>query len=296
MGKIYSQLNENEEIWRKCQRFPLYSVSNLGNVRNDKRMCCLTKRLSNSRGGYVVGVCDADSKGHTVTVARLVAEAFLERPVNAVEVVHIGSKLDDSVENLRWRPLVSQEAIDGEVWKPISGFENRYEVSSMGRVRSLSFNQTGRTLILKAGSNECGYLSVGLYDGDGRRQQRMYVHRLVAQAFIPNPDDLPHVNHRNEDPSDNRVENLEWLSAEDNNKYGGRLFRAAHGKGNRLNQRTIDGRYIRTFDSAAEVERVLGFCRQVIARAAANGKPAYGYFWEQDCEERGAIKMPIIRI
>ena len=292
MAGIHPQLNEE---WRKCQRFPMYSVSTQGNVRNDKRLRCLTKRLSNSRGGYVVGVCDTDGKAHTVTVARLVAEAFLKRPVNAVEVVHVGDKTDDRVENLMWRPLVSQEAIKGEVWKPIAGFEGRYEVSNMGRVRSISFNQTGKTLILKPSVSSEGYYSVGLYDGT-RRQQRLYVHRLVAQAFLDNPDNLETVNHIDENPQNNRADNLEWMDQRDNNLYGGRLFRASHSKGNRLNQRTLSGQYLRTFDSAADVERKFGYCRQVITRAAANGTPAYGYLWQLDREECGAIKMPIIRV
>lgn len=293
MAGVHPQLNE--EIWAKCERFPLYSVSNIGNVRNDKRMRCLAKRISNSRGGYVVGVCDTDGKGHTVTVARLVAEAFIPNEHSAVEVVHIGDQTDDRVENLQWRTLSPQEAIAGEIWKPIAGFEKRYEVSNMGRVRSISFNQTGKTLILKPSVSSEGYYSVGLYDGT-RRQQRKYLHRLVAQAFLDNPDNLPHVNHKDENPANNRADNLEWMSADENNKYAGRQFRAGLHRGNRINQRTLSGQYLRTFDSAAEAERTFGYCRQVITRAAANGTPAYGFLWQLDREERGTLKMPIIRI
>ena len=105
-----------------------------------------------------------------------------------------------------------------ETWKPITCTDNvKYEVSSEGKVRSL---KTGR--ILKPCYNTKGYARVDLTSAniDKTKKTRKLVHRLVAQAFIPNPNNLPEVNHINEDKLDNEVENLEWLSRIDNMRHG----------------------------------------------------------------------------
>ena len=105
-----------------------------------------------------------------------------------------------------------------EVWKPIRGYEGKYEVSSLGRVKSLVFrnNQTEipRERILSATDNGHGYKIVGL-SKDGKRKNH-YLHRLVAEAFIPNLSNLEVVDHINHDRSDNRVDNLQWLTQAEN--------------------------------------------------------------------------------
>lgn len=98
-----------------------------------------------------------------------------------------------------------------EEWRPVVGYEGLYEVSSHGRVRSLV---NAKPRILKRIRNDHGYLNVGLYRD--KKQQRIGVHRLVATAFIPNPDGLPFVRHRNDVPHENNVSNLTWGTAGDN--------------------------------------------------------------------------------
>lgn len=107
-----------------------------------------------------------------------------------------------------------------EVWKPmpISGYEDLYEVSNYGRVKSLFFRNNHVVMrkehILSATDNGHGYKIIGLKNG-GKRVN-FYVHRLVAMAFIPNPDNLPVVDHIDHDRSNNRVDNLQWMTQKDN--------------------------------------------------------------------------------
>lgn len=111
-----------------------------------------------------------------------------------------------------------------EIWKPVVGYEGLYEVSSYGRVRSLDrydrMNRFCEGRILKLCANRLGYLKAGLCSNDKKKQY--LVHRLVAEAFIPNPNNLPIINHKDENPSNNNVDNLEWCTAKYNSNYGTR--------------------------------------------------------------------------
>ena len=106
-----------------------------------------------------------------------------------------------------------------EEWKNVIGYEGLYEVSNKGNVRNVR-----RNTLLKLSKNRYGYIQVYLYKNGIRTVFR--VHRLVAEAFIPNPDNLPQINHKNEDKSNNCVENLEWCTAKYNNNYGHRTENA----------------------------------------------------------------------
>ena len=101
-----------------------------------------------------------------------------------------------------------------EEWKAIPGYEGLYEVSNKGNVRNVR-----RNTLLRLQKNQ-GYIKVWLYKngiGTGLR-----VHRLVAEAFLPNPDNLPEVNHKDEDKTNNNVDNLEWCNRKYNINYGSR--------------------------------------------------------------------------
>jgi hypothetical protein len=112
-----------------------------------------------------------------------------------------------------------------EIWKPIPGYEGYYEVSNTGKVRSLT-----RTVIMKDGKPRPikgrelkpkinnGYPTVNLSKNGTVKTIR--IHRLVALTFIPNPDNLPIINHKDENKQNNNVNNLEWCTYEYNNNYG----------------------------------------------------------------------------
>lgn len=109
-------------------------------------------------------------------------------------------------------------------WKPVQGYENLYEVSEFGDIRSLC-GRYGKNRLLKQGVGSKGYFLVTLCDKG--KQKTVNVHRLVATAFIPNPESLPCVNHKDENKKNNHVSNLEWCSYYQNNIYGQRLTKSA---------------------------------------------------------------------
>ena len=104
-----------------------------------------------------------------------------------------------------------------EEWKDIKGYEGLYQVSNLGRVKSLKF---GKERILKTGVDRYGYISVNLYKNNKRKLCK--VHRLVAEAFIPNLENKPEVNHLDEDKTNNMVSNLEWCTRNENVNNGTR--------------------------------------------------------------------------
>lgn len=114
-----------------------------------------------------------------------------------------------------------------EIWKDIKDYEGLYQVSNYGRVRSLDrCDNMGRFMdghILSIGDNGNGYKHVGL--SKNGLQKTEYVHRLVAKSFIPNPNNLPQVNHKDENPNNNCVDNLEWCTNKYNNNYGNHKVR-----------------------------------------------------------------------
>lgn len=169
-----------------------------------------------------------------------------------------------------------------EIFKDIEGYEGYYQISNLGRVKSLgkgnSNNSKEKILIL--GKDGGGYAKTTLYK-DGK-QKIFKVHRLVAKAFIPNPNNLPCVNHRDENKNNNCVDNLEWCTIEYNNNYGTRKARIAEKESKQVIQLSLDGKTeIAKFPSTNEVQRQLGFLQSHVSQCC-NGKrkTSYGFRWE----------------
>lgn len=103
-------------------------------------------------------------------------------------------------------------------WRDCKGYEGHYQVSNEGDVRTLNWMGTGKMRELKIRNNNNGYKATTFIE-NGVYKTKL-VHRLVAEAFVPNPDNLPYINHKNEVKWDNRPENLEWCTPEYNANYG----------------------------------------------------------------------------
>ena len=158
-----------------------------------------------------------------------------------------------------------------EVWKPVVDYEGLYEVSNFGNVRSLKgHNNCDRVKLLAQHkweyNNYTSYKNVTLYNRTGGRQT-IRVHRLVATAFIPNPDNLPCVNHKDENTFNNNVDNLEWCTNQYNTTYGTAIQRAIN-KRVKIVDFYKDGNLILSFNSVLEAGKYFKVKPQNIARAA----------------------------
>ena len=158
------------------------------------------------------------------------------------------------------------------IWKKIN---DDYLISSAGKVYSLKSNKI--LSVNKVGSKQ-QYFAVDLYE-NGKRK-RCLVHRLVAEAFIPNPNNLPEINHKSECTTQNFVDNLEWCDRVYNNAYSKLQERLTEAKKKQVYQYSLDGELINVLESAREAARQLGYSQSAISRCCNNTrKTAYGFIW-----------------
>lgn len=187
-----------------------------------------------------------------------------------------------------------------EIWKDIDNYEGLYQVSNYGNVRSLDTiinckgaknidNHIRKGRLLKKNICTTGYYCVNLSKNSKVKYAR--IHRLVAIAFIPNPNNYVCVNHKDGNKLNNNVDNLEWCTYGTNNKEAYKIglkqnkYKGKYGKDAQFSkpiiQLSLDNQFIREWDNANDVKRELGFCAENI-RSVCHGrrKQANGYKWK----------------
>lgn len=179
-----------------------------------------------------------------------------------------------------------------EIWKDVVGYEEYYQVSNLGRVRSKDrMTNTWHGLVKKKGKlmsiciGSCGYKMVPL--SIKGKSHPVLLHRLIAKTFIPNPNNFPYVNHKDENPLNNSIDNLEWCTAKYNINYGTCIER--RNKTMRENcklskttlQYNLNGELLNKWKSTMEIERTLGYSNKSISACCiGKQKTAYGYIWK----------------
>ena len=177
-----------------------------------------------------------------------------------------------------------------EIWKPVVGYEGCYEVSNMGRVRSVErkarfVSKHGKECIRTVRAKE---LNPSLGQTTKRfsvmlskkgKTKRMSVHRLVAMAFVnnPNPSEFTEVNHIDEDPTNNKADNLEWCNRRYNMTYG-TIRERIEQKTKRCPVEARKGEEVLRYDAVRHVSRD-GFCTRGVYYSARENKPYKGYYW-----------------
>ena len=192
-----------------------------------------------------------------------------------------------------------------EIWKDVKDYEGLYQVSNLGRVKSLERKSWNgykwfikKERILKPRPLKAGYLKVSL-SKDGIVKDFL-IHRLVAIAFIPNPNNLPEVNHKDENKGNNRYYNLEWCDGKYNINYGTAIERSKNNKPNmsgennpmygksgkyspnskKIVQLTLDNEFIKVWDSISDAVRELGFDCSTISKCCRGIKHKHkGFKW-----------------
>lgn len=160
-----------------------------------------------------------------------------------------------------------------EIWKDIKGYEGRYQVSTQGRVYSyLNYK------IIKQQLNCHGYYSVILYNKYGKAK-RESVHRLVALTFIDNPNSFPVVNHKDENRTNNNVNNLEWCAHKYNSNYGTSQKRHSINRGTKIFQYDLNMNLIGIYNSIRQAEDKTHHDRKGISLSCKTGENYAGFKW-----------------
>lgn len=159
-----------------------------------------------------------------------------------------------------------------EEWKDVIGYEGLYQVSNHGIVK-----RDGH--VLKNLKHNTGYLFVQL--SKNGKVQNKFIHRLVAEAFLPNPFNHPQVNHLDECKDNNCVTNLEWCTAKYNSCYGSRLERVRKGKSKKIVQYSLSGIFIQEWESSTEASEQLGISQTGIVHCCKGvTKTSGNYIWK----------------
>ena len=194
------------------------------------------------------------------------------------------------ITNQKGIDYMEKYSTETETWKDIEGYEGKYQVSNFGRIKSLERKEymarnncyrVRKEKVLKPDIDKQGYEKVRLYkNGKGKN---IFVHRLVAIAFIKNPNKHPIINHIDEVPLNNHVSNLEWCTYSYNSTYGGAEERKLKNIWKAIQSTNVETGEVKTYRSAADAERESNgyFKRRSISRVCTGERPIHkGHRWE----------------
>ena len=189
-----------------------------------------------------------------------------------------------------------------EIWKDIKGYEGKYQVSNKGRIKSLSraiphlegFRVIPERIMVQHVSSTTGYYMVHLCKD--KKYEWMLTHRIVAMTFIPNPNNLPFVNHKDEIKTNNSVENLEWCTPEYNINYSNVREKQIDAISKEVEQYDFDGKFIKRYKNCYEAGRILNVHPSSIRRCCTGEiGSTRGFIWKYTNEEKKKNTRPRIR-
>jgi len=201
--------------WRTHPKFPNYLFSSNGDIKN-----IVTKKLvtGSSKEGYnKKNIFNKNNLSQTLMTHRIIAEIFVDNPNNYKFIKHIDNdKLNNEYTNLQWVKQYCRtenlkiNKLEGEIWKNIINYPD-YQISNKGRIKNVITNTLMK--IAKQG----GYFRISLISPEGNRKH-YYIHRIVAQAFLDNPENKPNVDHIDRNRLNNNLENLRWATNAEQNQ------------------------------------------------------------------------------
>jgi hypothetical protein len=296
-ARLEASTVEGEE-WVIVPGYSRYEISKFGRVRNLTSKEVMSMKLDKNRY-YRVGLVNDKNEKKNPYIHRLIALAFIPNPEEKETIDHIDrNRANNKLDNLRWANRQEQREnqgarkvkylittddltnLENEIWKKIEGYE-AYEVSNLGRVKHLrKYGDKAMKYVIRYGTNEIinDYIDCTL-DGDNGKISYEKMHRLVAKAFIPNPNNYDIVNHKNGIKNDNRADNLEWVTQSENCMHA--IETGLSNAEKPIYQIDGNNKIINEWPSATKAASELKLNRSYISHAACseNNKFYSEYFW-----------------